>query len=36
VTQLTRETPLDEGAVRLVLGSFEQRRKFAALFEAAR
>ena len=32
-TQLTRETPLDEGAVLLVLGSLEQRRKFAELFE---
>jgi len=36
VTQLTRETPFEEGAVLLVLGSLEQRRKFAALFEAAR
>ena len=27
---------LEEGAVLLVLGSLEQRRKFAALFEAAR
>jgi Trk K+ transport system NAD-binding subunit len=34
-TQLTRETPLERGAVLLMLGSLEQRRKFADLFEAA-
>ena len=34
VTQLTRETPLDRGAVLLMLGSLEQRRKFGELFEA--
>jgi len=33
VTQLTRETPLERGAVLLLLGSLEQRRKFAELFE---
>jgi Trk K+ transport system NAD-binding subunit len=33
VTQLTRETALDAGAVLLMLGSLEQRRKFAELFE---
>jgi Trk K+ transport system NAD-binding subunit len=35
VTHLTRETPLEEGAVLLMLGSLGQRRKFAELFEAA-
>jgi Trk K+ transport system NAD-binding subunit len=35
VTQLTRETPLEEGSVLLMLGSLEQRRKFADLFESA-
>ena len=34
VTQLTGETPLEQGGVLLMLGSFEQRRKFADLFEA--
>jgi Trk K+ transport system NAD-binding subunit len=33
VTRLTGETPLEKGAVLLVLGSMEQRRKFADLFE---
>jgi Trk K+ transport system NAD-binding subunit len=33
VTRLTGETSLDEGAVLLMLGSLEQRRKFAELFE---
>ncbi len=33
VTQLTGETKLDAGAVLLMLGSLEQRRKFAELFE---
>ena len=32
-TGLTRETPLDAGAVLIMLGSLEQRRKFAELFE---
>jgi Trk K+ transport system NAD-binding subunit len=36
VTQLTGETPLDAGATLLVLGSLEQRRKFAELFEKGR
>ena len=35
VTRLTGETPLEKGAVLLMLGSLEQRRKFAELFEAA-
>ena len=35
VTGLTRETQLDEGAVLIMLGSLEQRRKFAELFEGA-
>jgi voltage-gated potassium channel len=34
VTQLTRETPLEQGAVLLMLGSLEQRRKFADLYES--
>jgi len=34
VTQLTGETPLEQGGILLMLGSFEQRRKFADLFEA--
>jgi voltage-gated potassium channel len=33
VTRLTGETPLEKGAVLLMLGSLEQRRKFAELFE---
>jgi Trk K+ transport system NAD-binding subunit len=33
VTRLTGETSLDKGAVLLMLGSLEQRRKFAELFE---
>jgi voltage-gated potassium channel len=33
VTRLTGATTLDEGAVLLMLGSLEQRRKFAELFE---
>ena len=33
ITGLTRETPLDAGAVLIMLGSLEQRRKFAELFE---
>jgi len=32
-TRLTGETRLDKGAVLLMLGSLEQRRKFASLFE---
>jgi Trk K+ transport system NAD-binding subunit len=35
VTRLTGETRLDTGAVLLMLGSLEQRRKFADLFEVA-
>jgi Trk K+ transport system NAD-binding subunit len=35
VTQLTGETPLSAGAKLLMLGSLEQRRKFAELFEKA-
>jgi hypothetical protein len=35
VTQLTGETPLSAGATLLMLGSLEQRRKFAELFEKA-
>ena len=33
VTQLTGETPLEPGAVLLLLGSLEQRKKFAEKFE---
>lgn len=33
VTRLTGETPLEAGAVLLMLGSMEQRRRFAELFE---
>jgi voltage-gated potassium channel len=33
VTRLTGETPLEPGAVLVMLGSLEQRRKFAELFE---
>ena len=33
VTQLTREMALDEGSVLLMLGSLDQRKKFAELFE---
>jgi voltage-gated potassium channel len=33
VTMLTGEMPLERGAVLLMLGSLEQRRKFAELFE---
>jgi Trk K+ transport system NAD-binding subunit len=33
VTLLTGDTPLEAGAVLLLLGSLEQRRKFAELFE---
>lgn len=33
VTRLTGQTPLEKGAVLLMLGSLEQRRKFAELFE---
>ena len=33
VTRLTAETPLDRDAVLVMLGSLEQRRKFAQLFE---
>jgi Trk K+ transport system NAD-binding subunit len=33
VTRLTGETPLDRDAVLVMLGSLEQRRKFAQLFE---
>ena len=33
VTRLTGETPLEKGAVLLMLGSLDQRRKFAELFE---
>jgi Trk K+ transport system NAD-binding subunit len=36
LTRLTGETPLETGAVLLVLGSLEQRRKFAELFENGR
>jgi uncharacterized protein with PhoU and TrkA domain len=32
-TQLTAETPLETGAVLLMLGSLEQRKKFAERFE---
>ena len=33
VTPLTRETMLEPGAVLLMLGSLEQRRRFAESFE---
>jgi Trk K+ transport system NAD-binding subunit len=33
LTNLTRETPLERGATLIMLGSLEQRRKFAELFE---
>ena len=33
ITRLTRETPLQKGDVLVMLGSLEQRRKFAELFE---
>jgi Trk K+ transport system NAD-binding subunit len=33
VTRLTGDTPLDRGAVLITLGSLDQRRKFADLFE---
>jgi voltage-gated potassium channel len=33
ITRLTGETPLETGAVLLMLGSLEQRRRFAELFE---
>ncbi len=33
VTTLTSETPLEKGAVLLMLGSLDQRRKFTELFE---
>jgi len=36
VTRLSRETVLDEGAVLLMLGSLEQRRRFTELFEKNR
>lgn len=36
VTRLSRETVLDTGAVLLMLGSLEQRRKFTELFEKNR
>ena len=36
VTRLTGDTPLDEGAVLIMLGSLEQRRRFAELFEKER
>jgi Trk K+ transport system NAD-binding subunit len=35
VTSLTGETPLEAGAILIMLGSLEQRRKFAELFERA-
>jgi hypothetical protein len=35
VTRLTGDTPLEAGAVLIMLGSLEQRRKFAELFERA-
>ena len=34
ITQLTAETVLTEGATLLMLGSLEQRKKFAELFGA--
>ena len=33
-TSLTGETPLEQGAVLVMLGSLEQRRRFAELFES--
>jgi uncharacterized protein with PhoU and TrkA domain len=36
VTALTRETRLDAGSMLVMLGSLEQRRKFAELFERPR
>jgi K+/H+ antiporter YhaU regulatory subunit KhtT len=33
ITSLTRETRLDKDAMLVMLGSLEQRRKFAELFE---
>ena len=36
VPALTRETPLDAGSMLVMLGSLEQRRKFAELFERSR
>jgi K+/H+ antiporter YhaU regulatory subunit KhtT len=33
VTRLTGDTPLERGAVLVMLGSLEQRRRFAELFE---
>ena len=36
VTALTRETVLDAGSMLVMLGSLEQRRKFAELFERSR
>ena len=35
VTSLSRETPLEKDAMLVMLGSLEQRRKFAELFETA-
>ena len=35
VTSLSRETPLEKDAMLVMLGSLEQRRKFAELFESA-
>ena len=35
VTRLTGDTPLQQGAVLIMLGSLDQRRKFAELFERA-
>ena len=35
VTSLSRETPLEKDAMLVMLGSLEQRRKFAELFERA-
>jgi hypothetical protein len=35
VTRLTGEMPLEKGAVLIMLGSLEQRRRFAELFEEA-
>jgi voltage-gated potassium channel len=35
VTRLTGETPLERGSILITLGSLEQRRKFAELFERA-
>ena len=36
VTALTRDTRLDAGSMLVMLGSLEQRRKFAELFERPR